>query len=277
MYKAGISKKELVLSGGVIRGRIKTAGFHEYEWDVDEVERRIGSWVNGFGKKPKKYDLDIDFCGTKYERAKAMNDFYEITEADILAVKPGRLFLDDYYINCFIIGSEPEKVDNQYRKVQKRVSVYAHYPFWINRKEYEFLKGRATETAGEFLDYEFDYEYDYLGSINGIGKIENTGLSPCNFEAIIYGPCINPRFVITNHVYEVKTKVESEEYVLIKSVEGTVERIRKNGSVVNEFNNRNKSSSIFEKIPVGSNLISWDGTFGIDISLLIERSEPECR
>jgi hypothetical protein len=276
-YRSGSSKKEIILSGDKIKSRIKTAGFHEYEWEVEAVERVIGSWVNGFRKKAKQYNLEIDFVGNRQERAESMNAFYEITEKDVLELKPGRLILDEYYIECFVIGAEVGKLDNQSRKVQRKAKIYAPYPFWIHKKTYKFKKGNIGNQTESFLDYPYNYEYDYMGNIKGVGRIENTEIASCNFEAIIYGPVTNPRFIINEHVYEVKTKLDEGDYLVINSADGEVVRMRKNGLQVNEFNNRNKSSSIFEKIAPGSNLVSWNGEFGMDISVLAERGEPICK
>jgi hypothetical protein len=50
---------------------------------------------------------------------------------------------------------------------------------------------------------------------------------------------------------------------------------RNDGTTVNHFNDRNKASYIFEKIPPGNNAITWPGGFGFDVILMEERSEPK--
>jgi hypothetical protein len=37
---------------------------------------------------------------------------------------------------------------------------------------------------------------------------------------------------------------------------------------------RNKAESVFEQIPAKSLSLSWPGTFGFDLTLYEERSEP---
>ena len=92
----------------------------------------------------------------------------------------------------------------------------------------------------------------------------------------VYGPCTNPRITIGGNIYEVKTKLDTGEYLLIDSRAGTIYRVRVNGIKVNEFDSRNtEEGSVFKKIQPGYNLISWDGTFGFDLLLYVERSEPE--
>ena len=48
-----------------------------------------------------------------------------------------------------------------------------------------------------------------------------------------------------------------------------------NGTQTNIFDYRNKSDSIFEKIPAGNLRIVWDSAFGADLTIYREQSEPE--
>ena len=40
------------------------------------------------------------------------------------------------------------------------------------------------------------------------------------------------------------------------------------------FNSKNNESSIWEKIPAGLSIVSWNGAFGFDIILFNERGAP---
>ena len=63
---------------------------------------------------------------------------------------------------------------------------------------------------------------------------------------------------------------------MINSREHTVYRVRNDGSQVNEFNSRQKypAPSVFDKIPTGKQTVAYTG-FSFDLTLLLERSEPE--
>lgn len=148
-------------------------------------------------------------------------------------------------------------------------------PVWIRERKYEFVKSIDGKVNDPYLDYPHGYPYDYMGTVKGTGNIINDGLQACDFKWIVYGPCTNPRILIGGNPYEVKTVVSDREYLTIDSRENTVVRTRLNGFTVNEFNNRQKEPSIFTRIPVGNSNITWDGNFGHDLILLMERSEPE--
>ena len=46
------------------------------------------------------------------------------------------------------------------------------------------------------------------------------------------------------------------------------------GKEINLFDYRDKTQSVFERIPGGNLRLNWTGTFGFDLTLFEERSEP---
>jgi phage-related protein len=73
----------------------------------------------------------------------------------------------------------------------------------------------------------------------------------------------------------VNCTVGANEYLTIDSSAKKVFLTAQDGTITNMFNNRNRDSYVFEKIPTGQNVVSWNGGFGFDIILLEERSEPK--
>ena len=51
-------------------------------------------------------------------------------------------------------------------------------------------------------------------------------------------------------------------------------KYRNNGVMVNLFDLRGKEFSVFEPIPGDVVTVTWNGSFGFDITLFEERSEP---
>ncbi|MCB6803862.1 hypothetical protein, partial [Enterocloster bolteae] len=60
VYKSGSTGEEINLSDNRIKTQIKKAGLYDYEWELDESELKIGSKINGFGKKAKRYEMILD-------------------------------------------------------------------------------------------------------------------------------------------------------------------------------------------------------------------------
>ena len=51
-------------------------------------------------------------------------------------------------------------------------------------------------------------------------------------------------------------------------------KVKVDGTEENLFNSKNNESSIWEKIPAGLSIVSWNGAFGFDIILFNERGTP---
>ena len=92
---------------------------------------------------------------------------------------------------------------------------------------------------------------------------------------VIYGLAVNPRIVINGYAYILYTTIPAGSYVIIDSKQRTIMMYGSYGQKNNVFDFRNKSDSIFEKIPAGNLDIVWDATFGVDLTIFREKSEPE--
>ena len=86
---------------------------------------------------------------------------------------------------------------------------------------------------------------------------------------------VNPRVVINGHPYVLYTTIPAGAYVIIDSNQRTIMMYGSNGQKTNIFDFRNKSDSVFEKIPAGNLMITWDASFGVDLTIFREKSEPE--
>ena len=95
------------------------------------------------------------------------------------------------------------------------------------------------------------------------------------FRMIIYGLAVNPRITINGYSYVLYTTIPDGAYVIVDSRTHTITQYNTDGTQSNMFNYRNKTDSIFAKIPGGNLRIAWDATFGADITIFQEKSEPE--
>lgn len=153
------------------------------------------------------------------------------------------------------------------------MQIYAPYPFWI--KEDKISLSAAAETTSAFLDYPYDYPYDYTAPVIGERIVQSDSPFTSEFTMVIYGEAVNPRVVINGHPYVLYTTIPAGAYVIIDSKQRTIMMYGSNGQKTNIFDFRNKSDSIFEKIPAGNLMITWDASFGVDLTIFREKSEPE--
>lgn len=274
-YRSGSTGEEIKLAEGHIRAHIKSAEFYDYEYEVEEIELASGIEVGRFRRKSKEYELVLDFRGNQEERADAAEEFLKITNRDIINEKMGRLYFKNHYLNCYVISSEYKNVGRA-RVVQKTYGIYAPRPVWITEEKRLFQKivGNSGET-GDFLDYEHDYNYDYTMPYSGDVIWQVDHYAPCEYEMIIYGPCVDPRIVINGHIYQVYVTLDENDYLKINSRENSVVQYLANGTQRDLYDYRVKiTGSLFDLITPGNVRVVWSGEFGFDLTLFCERSEP---
>jgi hypothetical protein len=257
-------------SNFTVRIKKKTAGFYNYEYTPDVTQLAMGVRVNRFTKAAAQYEMTIDFSGSREERAENLQAFFELADYDVAMNKPGRLYVGDQYADGFIVKSEVERYDDRYRTIGKKCTFYLPYPYWIEDKTMSYKAVDGQQSGG--IEFPIGFPFDLGRTTSGRNTVNNTHYIPTSFLLTIYGPCVNPSIMIGGNVYKVNTTVGNGEYLEIDSINKTVRRKTSTG-FVNEYNNREKSRSIFEPIRPGVNALIWSGAFSFDLTLHQERSE----
>ena len=242
----------------------------DFSWDVKSKNDKISGFSKGIVSKSIPI---IIICSSDAEGLRMRNEIFEICEKDILANKPGKIVIGDYYLQCYITGSTKSEYLVSRRCLQIDLSIQTDSPEWVKESLYAFRSNSGGN--GSFLDFAYDFPFDYQNSLQ-IGEISNSGIIANNFKIVIYGAAINPSIFIGNHEYSVECEIGKSEYLSIDSVAKTIILTKENGDKINLFNNRNKDSYIFEKIPPGISKVSAvNEGLSYDITLLEERSEPK--
>lgn len=253
-----------------VRLKKKKAGFYSYEYTPDVTQLAMGVRVNRFTKAAAQYELTIDFTGRREERAEKLQEFFELVDYDVAMMMPGRLYVGSQYAEGFIIKSEVERYEERYRTIGKKCVFYLPYPYWIEDRKIQY-KPIDGQTSGG-IEFPIGFPFDLGRTSSGKSTVNNTHYIPTSFLLTFYGPCVNPLISIGGNIYKVNTTVGNGEYLQIDSINKTVRRKTSSG-FVNEYNNREKSQSIFEPIQPGVNTLVWSGAFSFDLVLHQERSE----
>lgn len=251
---------------------VDTNDLHDYEWTVTTKGNRVSAL--DYSVKKKSLPIVI-ICDTEAKGIEARNKLLEVTEKDVLALKHGRIIIGDYYFRCFVTKSVKKNYLINKRYMTLTLTLTSDFPYWVKETTSIFRKqSDLAGSAGKNLDYSFDYPFDYFSGM-GNKTLNNTNFVSTNFRMIVYGACSNPTVYVAGHAYQVNCEVGTGEYLTIDSVTKKVYITAVDGTVINVFNLRNRESYIFKKISAGENTVTWDGDFGIDITLLEERSEPK--
>ncbi len=248
---------------------LQTGELFDYEWSYESSGKKIA----GFSKETQEKSLLLSILN--YSREKyydAVNHFAEVVEVDVLSKEPGRLFVGDMYLQCYVITSEKSDWEDDIELLDNEITVVTDHPFWIKEHPYYF---KTTEVGSSGVKkYAYRYAYRYANGLMNTAII-NDHYTDCNFRMIIYGPIIDPLVYIGGHEYLVNIILAEGEYLEIDSAAETVTKVTMFGERINAFNNRNFEQSVFEPVHPGQQNVGWSGLFDFDLILYEERSEPK--
>ena len=257
IYRNHLNEELAFGSSGLLAGK---SGLHDYAWTAVQKNDRI----SGFKRGVSSFQLPV--TALTIERR---NRLLEVTEKDVLANIPGRLYCGEYYLQCFVTAG---KKDRYFRRncMEETLTVTTDKAYWVRETPLSF---RKTGKAGG-LDWPTDFSFDFTPDTTKAGLF-NPDFLASNFRLVLYGPCTSPSVSIGGHVYALQASAEAGEYITIDSIEKTITKVLASGDRENLFDARNRDSYIFQRIPSGRSSVAWSGDYGVDLILLEERSEPK--
>lgn len=251
------------------RFRTRAADYHDFTWMPQTIDQQYGSKVYRFDREAKIYETTLSVFGSLAEKGTFLNVLHAAFENDIFTMTPGRITHGEYYIECFIVESSTYYDDPW---TQNTLQIYCPYPFWRRNIIYNLHTAEAEEY--EYLDFPYDFEYDYMATLPGFSMIKNPGVKAADWELRIKGYVLNPLVVIGGMSVGVNAVIGTGETLVIKSKDKSVIKTSANGVETNLFNSRLKTNSIFEPIPSGELPVMWSGAFDVELTVFEERSEP---
>lgn len=244
----------------------------DFSWSVNSKNDKISGFNKGIVTKTIPIIMK---CQSAEDGVALKNRIFEVFEKDVLARQHGKIVIGDYYLKCFITDSTKSSYLINKGLMMLEIKAQTDLPEWIKETTTAFRSETAADGESVFLDFAYDFAYDFKNGLS-TGVLNNTGFVPTNFRIVIYGEVSKPTLFIAGHEYSVDVDIAKGEFLTIDSVNKTVILTKKDGQQVNCFNNRNKDSYIFKKIPSG--MITTNSSnegISFDITLLEERSEPK--
>ena len=247
----------------------KKLPYFSWSWEVEGTQLQYGTRVSGFSKKAVTYKADLLFYDSSQEVRNAMvNALHDEYERDVRNMKMGRIIVGGYYIDCYITSVNTRDVNGA---TTDSIEIYCPYPFWVQESYISLPASQGTES--EFLDFPHDYPYDFTAPALGHRTVKSDFPFASEFRMVIFGMAVNPRITINDYQYILYATIPQGAYAIIDSRDKSI-MMYNNGEKVDLFNFRNKTLSVFQKIPAGNLDITWDSSFGVDITVYHERSEP---
>ena len=264
--------------------RLDRQGFYTNEgtlrgftWDYNYSGYPDGSGgsVSLFSRHEKTKTFDVSAHGyTSAEVETLLNRLHNITEYDVRQKTPGKLWLNQQYISCYVINSEIVTKSKHMFFVTKRLTILPTIPYWCMNVTKNFIKGGASGTSPYGKKYNGRYPYKY-GTGYSQTMLDNTvGSWETPMIITIYGPAINPSLTIGGKIYALQTSLAANERAIIDQLHKKIYKIGTTGGKSNLFNTRDKTHDIFQYAPIGMVSVLYNGDYSFDITLIHQRSEP---
>mgnify|MGYP006976535813 FL=1 len=241
-----------------------------YEYAYDGSRNRAENFRTGVVSKTIPVVISAE---SKKKCIDLKNRLYEVCEKDIIAEQKGKLYIGDYYLECYVFSSAKSNYLDVATSMNLSLKVVTDGGRWMKEElhNYKHVPDKFIEGKG----YEYCYEYDYNSISDNISKLEVDDFRNCDFVLSIHSGAVNPVIYVDNHYYSVRCVVGDGDKIVINSAELTITLVKADGTRENMFRYRDKQSDVFEKISPGNHRVMWNGSFDFDLSVIHERGEPK--
>lgn len=234
-----------------------------------------GASADSFYRGENAFDFNLVVWSENHEKtAELLNNLSNIIEYDVRMRTAGKLWLDDHYIECYIVSGAVNRYSRDKAVCSKRYTVLPVGMYWCFETKSTFPIGSGIQTSQGVKKYNNRYPYKY-----GIGyssQIIYNDTERWDIPAVItiYGPISNPSLRIAGNTYAVNATIGSNERIVIDQKMKKIYKISARGERSNLYPYRDKTHNIFEYIPSGNVDVVYSGDFGFDVTLIHQRSEP---
>lgn len=249
---------------------------HTFEWEYNLTNRLngMGGEASDFARHPRTFSLELRMRGrNKQQFLSQVNTLHDVTEADIIVNSPGRLYVDNQYLTCYlsVAGAEPT-YPRTANFMTRDITVLAVEPYWCTPVSVTInpLTDQPTNENGK--KFNLKYAYRYGTGLSGT-SILNTHYAPAPAIIQIFGAASNPSITIAGVTYGVDVVLTATDRLVIDQINHKIYTVSETGVKTSVFNSRNKNFDIFTPIPVGDNDIVYSGDFVVQITMIQQRSE----
>jgi hypothetical protein len=244
----------------------------DWEWAAKTLNGRTA----GLYREQRTIPFNLIIVGhTEQHGLELRNALFETMEKDAIVSKPGRLYVDGWYLKCIAIYSRKDLYWVTGKAAKYEIGLLADDPVWT--KEHSF--SMSKDGTGTGLNFPYNFPYNFAGSSKEASYINNPGIMGAPVRMTIYGPASNPYVIIGKNRYEVEAEVKSGGKLVIDGTEKTITLYDEYGNAENAFSKRRglqrqgSGSYVFQPVAPGENLVSWNGSFAFDVVLFEQRSE----
>ncbi|MBS4873264.1 MAG: hypothetical protein KHZ79_02690 [Atopobium minutum] len=249
---------------------------NSWAYETGVAKTRISSFKHGL--EEKKLPVGI-MAKTAKEGIAKSNYIAQIGEYDIMAKRPGRLYVGDWYLPCWIVGVSFSNYWLSDCIAEIELSLVCEKCEWIHETTTQYAPITMQDSDAILgADFEYDFEHDLAGSASS-HTLDVPGVFDTQFLWRVYGPATNPYIRIGDNTYKINTSVREGQTLEVDTAQKTIVLIDEQGrrtSILSERARGAKGSGsyIFEPIHPGTQTVTYDNTYLFDITLYEMRSLP---
>lgn len=276
VYYESSDKKQKIMFDGREYG-IADLDLFQHEFKYITENDKITEFTEGIVTRK----LDVNITGDKNKSWQQLYDeMNSVFVKDILSNKAGKIYVNDSYMKCFFYASSPSEVFEDWGFQTTELKLVSDRPIWIVEQLVKISAisdtAASEETVVKTYPYTYPYKYPLLQTETSVYVDHYT---ESDFKLTAYGPTTSVLININGYPYEVEYPLEEGEHMIIDSRPQTPKEerlyvVRANGEKESIFNHRSVENSIFKKIPAGMVKIDYPRTYGVDLIIYKERSEP---
>lgn len=239
--------------------------------------------IKGFHRELKKFTVKAAAqTGSAAEAVELCNRIVRLGRCDRESLTPGTIRCGDYSTSGYIVGLTFEPGSDLYGfSTNFKFDIAVEDPTWLREETFSYLKGTevAAQSAEGEYDFPLDYPYDYMAPSYGQFQVDNRDAVPCDMRLTVYGPAMNPSIRIGDNVYQCNCSVADGSVLVIDTRKKQVYERLEYGDEVSRLDSRERGSVgggsyIFEKLPNGLNVVSYNRAFGFDLTIIHEEVMP---
>ena len=219
--------------------------------------------ISGQYRAAREATLTADFTDlAECDRARGIFD------RDVASGTPGTLSSGGWSQRAYVVKSEPS--DRYHGWVRADITVLLLDGAWSMPHTAGFEPSSLASDYGKAYDYGYPYDY---GPPAPARSVEVPGTVPGPFRLVIWGRAVQPSITIGGNVYSFDISVPAGGYLLVDTLhEPVVELVTADGIRTDAFSCARRGGGLgsgtyaFEPIAPGSHLVSWDDSFGFDLT-----------
>lgn len=254
---------------------VSTNDLRDFQWDFETYNRPSGFGGRAMFKRGvQSKSITIGIRGTTpniFQESAAR--LVALTEPDILNGTPGKLYLGNQYLTCYLaVSSTVNYYARRANWVSKELTIVSVEPFWHEEITHHFMIG-SPESVQYGKKYSGRYPYRYISELYS-RALYNEHYTPCPMVITIYGAVKDPRLIIGGNEYKVTAEIIQNQRIIIDQLNKTIVAMNPSGATTNLFDARDKEHDIFKPIAPGTQHVIFTGDYAFDITLIYQRSEP---